>query len=140
MAVSDRKRLLQGIELFEGAKGAELTRLAQASEEVRFVAGDELIDQGDVGREAYFIVDGTVVVRRNNRRIATLGPGAPVGELSLLDRGPRTAHVTAESDVVALRLTAKEFDGVLRDCPDLTRRLLATLAGRVRELDRRIVG
>ena len=63
-----------------------------------------------------------------------------MGELSLLDKGPRTAYVVAETDVVALELGAKDFATVLQDYPKVSLKLLATLAGRVRDLDRKVFG
>ena len=53
-----------------------------------------LCEEGTVGREFFFIVDGTAAVRRNGRKVATLGPGQYFGELSLLDRKPRSATVS----------------------------------------------
>ena len=58
-------------------------------------AGTMLVDQGQTGHEAFVVVDGTVAVKRNGRKVATLGQGAIVGELSLLDHGPRTAAPSA---------------------------------------------
>ena len=93
-----------------------------------------------MGRTAYVILSGTAVVRRGGRKVAQLEAGAPVGELSLLDHGPRTAYVVAETDVDALELTAKEFANVLEHFPQVAVKLLGALAGRVRDLDRQAFG
>ncbi len=86
------------------------------------------------------LVDGKVKVERNQRKIATLGPGAYFGELSLLDKGPRTATVTAETDCTVLVLGPREFSGVLDEVPQLAHKLLAALAARIRELDEKAFG
>ena len=78
--------------------------------------------------------------KRNGKKVATLGPGSVVGELSLLDHGPRTATVTTDSDTTVLVIEQRHFLGVLEDVPSLARKLLATLAGRVREFDRQYYG
>jgi CRP-like cAMP-binding protein len=79
-------------------------------------------------------------VKRNGRKVGTLGPGDAIGELSLLDHGPRTATVTADTPMTLLVLSAREFAGVLDEVPGLAQKLLAQLARRVRELDRQIYG
>lgn len=131
---------LGAIPLFSALSRKELQRVARASDEVRVEAGHELVRQGDIGREMFVLVDGAATVRRNGRKISSAGPGSAIGELSLLDRGPRTATVTAESDCRLLVLGAREFSGVLDEVPGLAHKLLANLAARVRELDTKMYG
>jgi CRP-like cAMP-binding protein len=98
------------------------------------------VKQGDVGRECFVLVDGTVKVERNGRKVASLGPGAYFGEMSLLDKGPRTATATAETACTVLVLGPREFSGLLDEVPQLAHKLLAALAARIRELDTKIYG
>ena len=72
-------------------------------------AGSLLVDQGQTGREAFVILDGNVTVKRNGRKVATLGPGAIVGELSLLDHGPRTATAVCETDCTLFVISQRHF-------------------------------
>jgi CRP-like cAMP-binding protein len=60
--------------------------------------------------------------------------------MAIIDKGPRSAHVIAKTDMRLLKLTAKGFDQALERSPSLSRKLLAKLAGRVRELDRAAFG
>ena len=69
--------------------------------------------------------------------MATLGPGDYFGELALLDRGLRSASVTAETELRILVLAQREFNGVLESAPSVTRKLLAVMATRLRETDAR---
>ena len=93
------------------------------------------------GREAFVIVDGTAEVRRNGRKVATLGPGDCFGELALLDHGPRTATVIADTDMTVLVLgAARVRRASLDEVPAIAHKLLAALAGRVRELDTKTYG
>jgi CRP-like cAMP-binding protein len=131
---------LAEIPLFAAFSKKDLARIAKASNEVHVKEGHVLVDQGDAGRDAYVIVNGTATVKRNGRKVGTLKPGDSIGELALLDHGPRTATVTADGDLTAIVLTAREFAGVLDEVPSLARKLLAQLASRVRELDRQIYG
>lgn len=126
--------------MFSGLTKKDLQKIARASNEVTRPAGTLLVDQGDLGREAFFIIEGTATVRRNGRKVGTLGPGEAIGELSLLDHGPRTASVTADTEVTVLVLSAREFSGLLDEVPALAHKILSMLASRVRELDRKFFG
>lgn len=131
---------LAEIPLFSALSKKDLQRIAKATNEVSRDAGTVLVEQGDAGREAFVIVEGTASVKRNGRKVGTLEAGSAIGELSLLDFGPRTATVTAESPITLLVLSAREFSGVLEEVPVLAHKLLGVLATRVRELDRQIYG
>ena len=131
---------LAEIPLFSSLSQKDLGRIAKASNEVKVPAGTVLVDQGDAGRDAYVVIEGTATVKRNGRKVATLEAGDSIGELALLDHGPRTASVTADTDLTALVLTPRELSGLLDEVPGLAHKLLAQLASRVRELDRQIYG
>ncbi|MBA2281602.1 MAG: cyclic nucleotide-binding domain-containing protein [Actinomycetota bacterium] len=131
---------LASIKLFSALSRKELQRIAKASDEVKVKAGHELVRQGEVGREMFVIVEGEATVKRNGRKVATLGPGGTVGEFSLLDKGPRTATVVADTDATVLVLGAREFTGLLDDVPGLAHKVLAALAGVVRDLDAKVYG
>ncbi|MCU1498739.1 MAG: cyclic nucleotide-binding protein [Acidimicrobiales bacterium] len=131
---------LAEIPLFSALSKRDLQRIAKASNEVSRDAGSVLVDQGDAGREAFVIIDGTATVKRNGRKVGTLGAGDAIGELSLLDHGPRTATVTADTPMTLLVLSAREFSGVIEEVPGLAHKLMIELAKRVRELDRQIYG
>jgi CRP-like cAMP-binding protein len=131
---------LRNVSLFQGCSTKELERIAKASDEITLPAGSLLVDQGQTGREAFIVLDGTVVVRRNGKKLGSYGAGTVVGELSLLDHGPRTATVTCETDCDLLLLDQRHFMGVLDTVPAIAHKLLATLAGRIRDLDRQNFG
>lgn len=140
MASKQHLETLQSIPLFSGLNKKEIEKVAKASDEIRMTAGTMIIDQGQTGREAFVIVDGEVEIKRNNRKVAKLGPGNVVGELSLLDHGPRTATATCSTDCTLLVVDQRRFLGVLDAVPALSHKLLAALASRIRELDRQNFG
>jgi CRP-like cAMP-binding protein len=131
---------LRNVPLFQSCSNKDLEKIAKAGDEVAMPAGTLIVDQGQTGREAFVVLSGTVVVRRNNKKVATLGAGTIVGELSLLDHGPRTATVTCETDCTFLLLSQRSFLGVVDEVPALAHKLMASLAGRIRDLDRQYFG
>lgn len=141
MAKRDTKlEHLASVSIFSGFSKKELEKVAKAGDEIMMTAGSTIIDQGQTGREAFVILDGQVTIKRNNRKIATLGPGDVVGELSLFDHGPRTATATCETDCELLVIDQRHFRGVLEQVPALATKVLAELAARIREMDRQYYG
>lgn len=128
------------VSLFSSCSNKDLEKIAKAGDEVTISAGAVVVDQGQTGREAFVLLKGSATVRRNGKKVATLGPGAVIGELSLLDHGPRTATVSADTDCTMLVISQRQFLGVIDAIPALAHKLLATLAGRIRELDRQYYG
>ena len=125
---------------FEAFSRRDLEKIAKASDEVAVPAGSVILEQGREGYEAYMILSGTVVVKRNGRKVATLTDGAMLGELSLLDHGQRSATAICETDCTLLVLTQGTFMGVVADVPLLMHKLFVSLVGRIRELDELSLG
>ena len=138
MAPRSRKLDLSSIWLFSTATPRELRLVAKALDEVAAPAGTVLTEEGTMGREFFFVVDGRAFVRRNGRKVALLGPGDYFGELALLDGGPRSATVVADTDMVLLNMSRREFYGLLEDVPPLARKLLSAMAVRLRDADSKV--
>jgi len=111
----------------------------------RFRSGDIIFHRDDPGSTLYLLESGQVKVYVPTEEgkdiiLAMLTPGQFFGELSLLDHGPRTATVICESDCTLLLLSQRHFMAVLDDVPSMSHKLLASLAGRIRDLDRQYYG
>jgi CRP-like cAMP-binding protein len=127
--------LLADVPLFEGLSREQLSKVAGLMTAVDLAAGRVIARQGEVGREFLILLDGEVEVSRDGKVIATRKSGDYVGEIALLDKRPRTATVTAKTDVVAEVLNRAEFSTLLADSPDLSNQVMATMARRLAELD-----
>jgi len=131
---------LKNVPLFSACTNKELEKVVNAADETTMTAGTLVVDQGDMGREAYVILDGDITIKRNNRKIAALGAGDVVGELSLLDHGPRTASAVCATDCTLLVIDQRRFVSVLEEVPSIAFKLLGTLASRIRIMDRTYMG
>ena len=103
---------LRRVVLFSGLSKKALERIAMAGSEVDVKAGKVVMEQGHSGREAFVVLKGTFVVRRNGRKLAELTPGDIFGELALLDDGPRSATVECSSDGSVLVIGRGQFKAV----------------------------
>ncbi|MFL6205479.1 MAG: cyclic nucleotide-binding domain-containing protein [Acidimicrobiales bacterium] len=131
---------LASVPLFSACSKKELQAVAKRSDEATIPAGRTLCEQGAVGREAYVIVSGTAEVRRNKKKVASIGPGTCVGELALLDHQTRTASVIASTDLTVLVIGVREFASLLDDVPSITHKLMKSMASKIRELDTQAYG
>jgi CRP-like cAMP-binding protein len=140
--VNRRARLdqLANVPLFRSCSQRELAKIARAVDEVEVAAGRVLVEQGAAGHECYILVAGEASVIRDGNVIATLGPGDPIGELAVLDGGPRTATVVATTDLDLLVLGQREFSALLSEVPTLSHKILVNLSRRLRQLDERVYG
>ena len=129
---------LADVPLFSSCSRKELRLLARAADRVQVPAGKVLVEEGRPGHEFFLILAGTATVRRGGTEVATLGPGEHFGELALLDRGPRSATVVADTELELLVLGQREFSAVVDEVPSLAHKLLAKLAQRLRDADARM--
>jgi CRP/FNR family transcriptional regulator, cyclic AMP receptor protein len=124
---------LRRVPLFADLSTAQLEGVAPFVDEVETEAGQVLIGQEESGQELMIIVDGTAEVTRDGRHVRDLGPGEVIGEISLLDGGPRTATVIAREPTTVLSISKRAFDTVLDRVPGLPHELLRALAARLRQ-------
>jgi CRP-like cAMP-binding protein len=130
---------LAQVQMFSSLNKKELRLIAKAADIADLKAGTEIVTEGTSGHEFYLVLAGDATVRRNGRKIATLGPGSYFGELALLDRGPRSATTVADTDMEVVIISQREFMAVLDKVPTVSMKLLASMAARLREADTRAV-
>jgi CRP/FNR family transcriptional regulator, cyclic AMP receptor protein len=127
---------LAQVPLFSSCSTRDLGKIAKAADRINMVAGTTIITQGTAGKQAFVILSGSATVKRNGKKIAAVQAGAIVGELSLLDRGSRTATVVCDTDCELLVVDARHLFAVIDEVPAMAHKLLAALATRIRDLDR----
>jgi CRP-like cAMP-binding protein len=122
------------VPLFSGLSQRELEAIVRAGKEVEHRAGHVIAREGDRGIGFFLVLSGEARVSRGGKGLAKLGPGDFFGEISLLDRGPRTATVTASTPIRLLGVTAWVFRGLLTENPSIALKLLEVVAGRLRQV------
>ena len=125
---------LREVHLLRGLSESDLTSLAADLAERRVAAGDPIVGEGTGGVAFFFILQGETSVSVGGEEVATLGRGEYVGELALLDpEGPRSATVTARTDVVLAAMSTWQFRPFILAHPQVAWAMLQRLARRLRE-------
>ena len=133
MAVkTDATESLRRVPLFAGLDRKELELLAKVAKEQRYEPGATIVQAGAGGHGLYIIKEGNVSVVRDGQKVASFGPGQFFGEVSVLDGGPRTADVKADSETVCLTLISWEIKPLLMDNAGITYKMLLEMVKRLR--------
>jgi CRP/FNR family cyclic AMP-dependent transcriptional regulator len=121
--------------LLADASDEEWKTLLAHTRNRRFSPGDAIVTAGASDQSLYLVLEGQLDVlaergRRGYRRLASVGAGSVIGELSFFDGGGRSALVRAVTPAVLAEMSRSEFDALAAASPDLARRLLFDL-GRI---------
>ncbi|CAN5262938.1 MAG: cyclic nucleotide-binding domain-containing protein [Chloroflexi bacterium] len=127
--------LLKSIPLFAGFGKRELVRLGMLTDFIDRPAGRVLMRQGEPGAEMFVIVRGRAEVKRDGRVIAEATDGEILGEIALVDEGPRSATVTLTEPSRLLVVGHREFHALMDEMPTVRLQVLEALARRVRHLE-----
>jgi CRP/FNR family cyclic AMP-dependent transcriptional regulator len=123
--------LLRKVNLFSGLDDRELESLADEFNERRFSAGDKIALEGEGGLMFFVVDSGEASVEVHGEEVGRLGPGDAFGEIALIDRRPRTATVTAVSDLRTYGLPVFVFRPYVEARPQVAWKLLEAMADRL---------
>jgi CRP/FNR family transcriptional regulator, cyclic AMP receptor protein len=135
---SSTVKLLSGVPIFSELSPKELAAIARAAKEITHREGSVLAREGESGIGFFLITDGAAKVTVGGRTRTTLKPGDFFGEISLLDGGPRTATVTAETPITMLGLTQWVFKRLIEQYPSIATKMLKVMAARLRASSREL--
>jgi len=128
--MSDKAEMLREIPLFAELDDRRIQAVATLARERDAHAGEVLMREGEPGDEFVVIVEGTVHVEQAGKPLRSMLAGGFLGEVALVDGGPRTATATCATDCRLLTLGRFEFDRVLAAFPDVRQAVGAAIARR----------
>ena len=114
----------------------DLSRYIRHLDRVSFGAGDVICTRGDEATSMYIIVEGEVDCAYDDQHSVRLGAGESFGEMALIDRRPRSATVTATTDVVLAPISKGAFLVLVQDTPDFALEVMRSLSDRLRRANR----
>jgi CRP/FNR family transcriptional regulator, cyclic AMP receptor protein len=123
--------LIRRAPLFARCSRAEMKEIVKLADEIDLREGKEMTREGSPGREFFVLLEGTADVKKNSRKVNTLGPGDFFGEIALVSHAPRTATVIATSPVRALVITDRSFRRLLDDSPQVKTKVMEAMAMRL---------
>ncbi len=127
--------VLRSVPLFQGMTDASIESVGKLVEPTRFASGDVLVREGDPGETFIIMVSGRATVDQGGRTIREMSAGQFLGEISLIDHGPRTATVTATEPIDALVVHSDDFYRLINDFPAVRLAVLTALTQRIRRQD-----
>jgi CRP-like cAMP-binding protein len=127
------KKLLRSVELFTGLTDEELNQVAAICTRRQLKEGEVLARQGETGRDLYIVSEGllevSVMERDVPRVVINLGAGQLIGEMALVDHGPRSATVTAVQDPTFVQVIQHdEFEALCQQNTQIGYRVMQNLA------------
>ncbi len=128
---------LQGIPWFAACTEEQLRHVVRIAERLHIQAGEVILREGRLGRELFVILEGTVTVTRGGRVVNVRQAGDYFGELAAIEAVPRSATVTATTDLEVLIIGPREFDAMM-EIPGFRNALLTSMSRRIREADDRL--
>lgn len=136
MAEASAVSQISRVPIFSGCSKRELAIIARASKVVSHKADTVIAREGERGVGLFLIIEGQCRVSIGGKTKARLGPGDFFGEVALLDGGPRTATVTAITNVRLIGITGWVFRGLLMEHPSIALKTLESVAGRLRSVSK----
>jgi CRP-like cAMP-binding protein len=126
--------ILAELPIFEDLSRHELKKIRQLMTPITLPAGRRFIIEGSNDMEAFIILEGEALVERDGVEVARIGPGDVVGEMAVLAGVPRTATVTATTEVTAEVLNRREFISLLDREPEVMKNVLVSALRRLHQL------
>jgi CRP/FNR family transcriptional regulator, cyclic AMP receptor protein len=123
--------LIRKVPLFSKLNKKGLEDVAHIADELDLPQGKLMAEEGDRGREFFVLLEGEADVTKCDRSINRLHKGDFFGEIALVTHMPRTASVTATSDVRVLVITERDFAALLKRAPEVSRGVAEALAERI---------
>jgi CRP-like cAMP-binding protein len=120
--------LIQQVPIFHGLERRDLERIAASMKQRTFRAGDKVTTEGQGGVGFFVIEDGSAKVTVGGEDRRTLGPGDYFGEVALLTDSPRTATITAETDLRCYGMTSWDFKPLVESHSSIAWHLLQAMA------------
>lgn len=124
--------ILRSVPLFEGLSRREISRVMKETQKQSFSPAKSIVSEGDSGGRFFVILDGLANVTVNGRKKATLSRGDFFGEMSVIDKGPRSATVTTETQVTTLSLASWSLLALLEENFSMARKVMQGLCQRIR--------
>ena len=123
---------LKKVPLFAGLDDRELGQIASSMRERRYSAGDTMTAEGSGGAGFFVVEEGQADVSVGGETKGSIGPGDYFGEIALINESPRTATLTAKTDMLCYGMTPWDFRPLVESNSTIAWKLLIAMAEKLR--------
>jgi CRP/FNR family cyclic AMP-dependent transcriptional regulator len=123
---------LGGVPLFASMSSSQLRAIASSAARQDVAPGSRIVTEGEPGDGFYLIEKGSATVSVRGEETATLGPGGHFGEMAVIDHGPRSATITADTSTTVLHLPSSALETAIRRDPSIGDAIEDELRARLR--------
>ncbi len=131
MELQQRLAVLKKIDLFQSLTEDEIGLLGKKISRVHLEQETILFHEGDVSRDMYILLAGSLQIFKKNRRLTTINPPDYIGEMAILEDKPRSATVIAAADSDLFKITRQQFSTIAKR-PEALVAIIKTLSQRIR--------
>jgi CRP/FNR family transcriptional regulator len=124
--------MLKRVPLFAGLDNKELDEIATSMRERRFKAGDTVTQEGAGGVGFFVVQEGQADVMVGGEAKGSVGPGDYFGEIALINESPRTATLTARTDMLCYGMTPWDFRPLVESNSTIAWKLLTAMAEKMK--------
>jgi CRP/FNR family transcriptional regulator len=124
--------MLKKVPLFSGLDEKELSAIASSMRERKFRAGDTVTQEGAGGVGFFVVESGEADVNVGGETRGSVGPGDYFGEIALINESPRTATLTARTDMICYGMTPWDFRPLVESNSSIAWKLLTAMAEKMR--------
>jgi CRP/FNR family cyclic AMP-dependent transcriptional regulator len=133
--MDDKLEMLRRVPLFASCNDTQLEEISRITEEIETRERTVLTHEGRQEGHFFVVLSGSVRINRDGRTINMLGSGDFLGEIALLDGGPRTATAITEEPTTLLAIRNDAFHQLLDRSPSVATAILTAAGARMREMD-----
>ena len=107
----------------------------QETDTLQLGPGDFLFREGDSGEKMYVLLEGEIEVFLGDFVLETAEPDMLIGEMALIDDGPRTANAVAKTACKLAEIDRRRFHFLVQQTPHFATHVMKTLANRLRHMN-----
>ena len=133
--MDDKLEALKKTAIFADLDKKSLTKIGRVTDRVQAEPGQVLMHEGQVVTHMYIMIDGSASVKVDDNKVADLGPGRVIGELSMVDAKPSSATVTIEEPSNLWLIARSGFVPVWEDNPEMSEAMLRAVVRKLRATD-----
>ncbi len=122
--IAIKVNILKRMPVFQHLSYVELVEVLNVSDVRSFAVGDVLFEEGEPGEELFIVIEGQVSIQKAGLDLAQLGPGGHFGEMSIMDKGRRSARVVTQERTKAIVVGRRPLFALMRRDKDIAVKLL----------------